>query len=168
MGKKLALGIFSFSCCEDSSIVLVEMMNDHWKDWAKLIDFKYARILQTKNTLGEMDVAIIEGAIAHDKDRQKVLEIRKLAKKVIAIGSCACVGLPAVQRNLFNEETKKEIQFIIDKFGMQEKVESIPQIIHVDDMVLGCPMDEAKFLEVLNKYLVEFEIVPKPETVPKT
>jgi coenzyme F420-reducing hydrogenase gamma subunit len=161
MEKKLRVGLFSFSCCEDSSIIFVEMLNDHWKEWSKLIDFKYARILQTKNSLEEMDVAIIEGAIAHEKDRQKVLEIRKLAKKVVAIGSCACTGLPAGQRNLFNEETKKEIQFIVDKIGMSEKVLSIPQIITVEDMVVGCPMDENRFLEVLNKYLAEFEVIPK-------
>jgi coenzyme F420-reducing hydrogenase gamma subunit len=161
MAKKLRVGLFSFSCCEDSSIIFVEMMNDHWKEWAKLIDFKYARILQTKNSMEEMDVAIIEGAIANEKDKAKVLEIRKLAKKVVAIGSCACSGLPAGQRNLFNEETKKEIQFIVDKIGMSEKVLSIPQIITVEDMVVGCPMDENKFLEVLNKYLMEFEIIPK-------
>ena len=27
MGKKLAIGWFTFTCCEDSSIVFIELMN---------------------------------------------------------------------------------------------------------------------------------------------
>ncbi|MFH0971418.1 MAG: hypothetical protein V1835_02515 [Candidatus Micrarchaeota archaeon] len=158
MGNKLKVGLFSFSCCEDSSIIFVEMMNDHYKEWVQQIDFKYARILKTKNELKDIDVAFIEGAVSSEKDRQKVLEIRANSKKVVAIGSCACTGLPAGQRNFFNEETRKEIQFLVDKFHQLDKVLSIPQIITVEDMVPGCPLDEAKFLQVLDKYLVEFGV----------
>ncbi|MEK6953994.1 MAG: hypothetical protein AABX01_03230 [Candidatus Micrarchaeota archaeon] len=161
MAGKLKVGIFSFSCCEDSSIVFVELLNEHYKEWLKLVDFRYARILQTKNDPTGLDVAFVEGAVANEKDRQKVLDIRKNSKKVVAIGSCACNAQPAGQRNMFDEETKREIQFIVDKFKMAPKVESIPEVIKVDDLVAGCPMDENHFIAVLNKYLEEFGIVEK-------
>ncbi len=161
MANKLKVGLFSFSCCEDSSIILVEMMNDHYKEWSQLIDFRYARILKNKNELSDIDVAFIEGAVSTEKDKQKVLEIRANSKKVVTIGSCACSGLPAGQRNFFNDETRKEVQFLVDKFHLLEKVLSIPQVIPVDDQVPGCPMDEERFLQVLNKYLAEFGITGK-------
>ncbi|MBI2597873.1 MAG: hypothetical protein HYW50_01620 [Candidatus Diapherotrites archaeon] len=46
--KKLKIGWFSFSCCEDSSIVFSELLNDHYKEWLKLIDFKNVRLLYGK------------------------------------------------------------------------------------------------------------------------
>ena len=158
MAGKLKVGLFSFSCCEDSSIVFVELLNDHYKEWLPLVDFKYARIMKTKNDPTDLDVAFVEGAIANERDRQKVLDIRKNSKKVVAIGACACNGQPAGQRNMFDPETKKEIQFIVDKFKMMEKVLSVPEVIPVDDQVAGCPMDEKRFIAVLEKYLVEFGI----------
>ena len=59
---------------------------------------------------------------------------------------------------MFDPETKKEIQFIVDKFKMMDKVLSVPEVIPVDDQVAGCPMDEKRFIAVLEKYLVEFGI----------
>lgn len=61
MPKKLAIGWFSFSCCEDSTIVFSELLNDHFKDWVKLVDFKHVRILKKNNSLENLDVAFVEG-----------------------------------------------------------------------------------------------------------
>ena len=59
--KKLRVGWFTFTCCEDSTIVFTEVLNDHWQEWRRLIDFRHARVLQTKNVLDELDVAFVEG-----------------------------------------------------------------------------------------------------------
>jgi coenzyme F420-reducing hydrogenase gamma subunit len=88
-----------------------------------------------------------------------VKKIRKESKKVVAIGSCACVGMPSSQRNLFDEKTKKEINKILIRFQYAEKVKKLSDVITVDEMVPGCPMDENNFLRILNKYLKEFGII---------
>ena len=62
--KKLQVGWFTFTCCEDSTIVFTEVLNDYWQEWRKRIDFVHARILQAKNTEGALDVAFVEGAIS--------------------------------------------------------------------------------------------------------
>ena len=77
----------------------------------------------------------------------------------MAIGSCAVNGSPSNQRNFFSEDTKREIKLTLDQFGHREKVSPLNEIVNVDDNVPGCPMDEAKFLEVLNKYLKEFKVI---------
>src|SRR3989344_4536406 len=41
--KKLNIGWFSFTCCEDSTIMLTEMLNDHYEEWFKLLNFKEIR-----------------------------------------------------------------------------------------------------------------------------
>lgn len=158
-GKKLRIGWFSFSCCEDSTIVFTELMNDNWQIWKKVLDVRHARVLQTKNTLDEMDVAFIEGALASEEHIAMVKKIRGLAKKVVAIGACAVDGLPSAQRNDFDEERMKEIQPILNQFNYMKKVKKLSEVITVDVNIGGCPMNEKTFLDALNGLLKEFDIV---------
>src|SRR3989338_9046022 len=106
--KKLKLGWFSFSCCEDSTILFVELMNDHIFEWKKLIDFRHARVLKAKNSLDSLDVAFVEGAIASEKDAAELKEIRSRSRRLVAVGACACEGMPSAQRNDFDEQKKEE------------------------------------------------------------
>jgi coenzyme F420-reducing hydrogenase gamma subunit len=51
-----------------------------------------------------LDVAFVEGAITNDADAKKLMQIRKNAKRLVAIGACAANGMPAAQRNTFPPE----------------------------------------------------------------
>lgn len=159
MQKKLRVGWFSFTCCEDSTIVFLELMNDKFAEWNKLIEFKYFRTLKSKNDMTDLDVAFVEGTIANYKEEEVIKEIRKNCKKLVAIGSCACTGSPSNQRNSFDENTRQEIQFILDRFGHREKVSALSEVIKVDDFVPGCPMSEEIFLQKLDQYLKEFGVI---------
>ena len=152
---KIRIGWFSFTCCEDSTIVLTEMMNEHWKDWKRLFDFRHARVLKTKNVLDELDIAFIEGALCSDDQTKKLKEIREKSKLLVAIGACACVGMPTGQRNLFNEKQKEEIEFLLVRFAQLPKVLKVADVVKVDAMVPGCPMDPKNFLAVVEKAVAQ-------------
>ncbi|MBS3126300.1 hypothetical protein J4453_02555 [Candidatus Woesearchaeota archaeon] len=156
--KKLRIGWFSFTCCEDSTIVLTEMLNDHYEEWSKKIDFRHIRVLKKNNSMENLDVAFVEGAIASDKDAEELKKIRANCRKLVAIGSCAIVGMPAAQRNEFDAARKKEIEFLLKKFKQARKVRTLYEIVKVDDKVAGCPMFEKSFLEVLDKCFREFGV----------
>lgn len=156
--KKLRVGWFTFTCCEDSTIIFTELLNTHYKEWRALLDFRHAKVLQSTNVLDEMDVAFVEGAITSDTQAEKLKKIRTLAKRVVAIGACACIGMPSAQRNYFDSATQAEIQFLLDRFKFSEKVRKLSDVVTIDDQVQGCPMNESAFLTVLNKYLTEFNI----------
>ncbi len=157
--KKLKIGWFSFSCCEDSTIMFVELMNDNYFKWKELVEFRHARVLKANNTLSDIDVAFVEGAIATDKDEEQLKKIREVSKKLVAIGSCAVKGTPSGQRNEFSEAKKQEIREYSLKWSLNPKVKTLKEIVQVDDEVDGCPMNEETFLLTLNKYLKEFGVV---------
>lgn len=140
-------------------MVWIELMNQNFFRWKDLIDIKHARVLRKTNELSDIDVAFVEGAITTESDAEKLREIRKNSKKLVAIGSCAINGMPAAQRNLFNDELKKEIEFLVVRFKQMEKVHNIKDIVPIDDEVLGCPMEEGAFLKLLDKYLNEFGVI---------
>ncbi len=157
--KKLKIGWFSFTCCEDSTILFTELMNDHWQEWIKVLDVRHAKVLQSDNVLDELDVAFVEGAISAPDQEEKLKEIRQKSKKLIAIGACAVTGMPSAQRNEFPEEIREEINFLIERFHYGDKVKRLDEVVKIDDKVPGCPMNEKKFLEVLQQALKEFGIV---------
>jgi len=89
MPKKLRIGWFSFTCCEDSTIILTELLNDHFFEWRDLLDIRYAKVLKGKNVLDSLDVAFVEGAISSQNQAEKLKKIRAVCRKLVAIGSCA-------------------------------------------------------------------------------
>ena len=154
---KIRVGWFSFSCCEDSTVIMTEVMNDHWREWKKIFDFRHARVLKTKNVLDELDIAFVEGAAASEEQEKKIREIREKSKIFVAVGACAVQGLPSGQRNTFTEGQKKEIEFLLARFGALPKVLKLSEVVKVDAEIPGCPIDPNKFLEVVNKLVGEFQ-----------
>ena len=152
---KIKIGWFTFSCCEDNLIVLTELLNDHWRDWKKIFDFRHFRALKSHNLLDELDIAFIEGALASPEHEAKVKEIRAHAKKLVAVGACAVVGLPAGQRNYFTPEQQANINFLVTRFGALPSVKKVATVVPVDVEIPGCPMAPEDFLTKVNALVAE-------------
>jgi coenzyme F420-reducing hydrogenase gamma subunit len=149
MSRKIRLGWFSFSCCEDNTVLFAEILNDHFFLVQEKFDIIHAKVLQNVNKWEGMDVAFVEGAVADKEQEETLKKIRRLSKTLVAIGSCACTGMPSAHRNSFDENTIHEIRFLKDRFSLLDKVHPLKDIVKVDMEVPGCPMDEGKFLEAL-------------------
>lgn len=162
MQEKIKIGWFSFSCCEDNTIVMTEVLNDHWQEWKKIFDFRHVRIFKSKNIYDEFDIAFIEGAVASQKQEDQIKDIRSRSKKVVAIGACAITGLPASQRNDFTDDQKRSIDFLVEKFGMLSQVKKVSDVVSVDVEIPGCPMTPEVFLEKVNALVAEL----RPDLAP--
>jgi coenzyme F420-reducing hydrogenase gamma subunit len=159
--QKLRLAWYSFACCEDSTIMFAELLNDYFFEFKKHFDFIDASIFASKrDTEGPLDIAFIEGASNSPEHEESMKKIRARAKKVVAIGSCACTGMPSAHRNTFNEAQKKEIQHLLDKFNFSDRVLKVADVIKIDAQVPGCPMDLDNFVTAVNQLLVEFGHTP--------
>ena len=136
--RKLKIGWFSFTCCEDSTIIFTELLNTYWRKWKDHLEFVHAKVLKkSPDVIPEMDIAFVEGAITGDRQEQKLKNIRQKAKKLVAIGSCAVVGSPSNQRNFFNRDQLEEIKPIIERFKYKEKVLKLSDLVKVDEVVPG-------------------------------
>ncbi len=152
---KLVAGWFTFTCCEDSTILFTELLNEHWQEWTKAIDFRYAKSIRNSKGIGPMDIAFVEGAISSTAQTEKLKKIRELSKTLVAIGACAVTGQPSAQRNQFTPQQLEAIKPILEKFSYNDKVQRLDEVVKVDFSVPGCPMDSKIFLEVVNKLVVE-------------
>lgn len=158
--RKMAVGWFSFTCCEDSTILFTELLNDHFDAWKDLVEFRHLKALKTNNVLKDLDVAFIEGAISSPTQAKEAEKIRANSKYVVAIGACACTGKPSASRNEFTDKDMTErIQWYFDNFDYSKKVLKLDEVIKVDDKVDGCPMGVDAFMAMLMKYLKVFNLV---------
>lgn len=155
MENKIKIGWFSFSCCEDNTVVMTEVLNDHWQEWKKIFDFRHFRVLKSKNIFDELDIAFVEGAVASPEQEKQIQEIRNISKKLVAIGSCAVVGLPAGQRNTFTPEQNEHINFLVARFGAFPQVKKVSEVVKVDVEISGCPMSPEVFLQKVNELVAE-------------
>lgn len=152
---RIKIGWFSYSCCEDNTVVMTEVMNDHWEEWKKIFDFRHVRVLKSKNIYDEFDIAFIEGAVAGPEQEEQLKDIRSRSKKLVAVGSCACIGLPSGQRNNFTPEQRESIDFLVTRFGALPKVLKVSDVVKVDVEIPGCPMSPEVFLEKVNTLVAE-------------
>lgn len=159
MPKKLDVGFFSFTGDEGCIIVFLEILNDKFFEWKKVLNFKYIRILQQKNDLKNLDVAFVEGAVSSKTEEARLVEIRENCKKLVAIGSCATNGSPSNQRNFFDEKKLLEIKPILSRFNLNPSVEPLEKFVKVDAKVEGCPMDEKQFVELMQSFLKDFGVL---------
>lgn len=157
---RLVVGWFSFTCCEDSTILFTELLNDHLDEWRKVIEFRHVKTLKTNNSLAGLDVAFVEGAISSESQAKEARRIRENARYVVAMGACACTGQPSTSRNRFaSEQINERIRWYLSHFDYDREVKRLDEVVRVDDMVRGCPMKASSFLQTLKKYLELFDIV---------
>jgi coenzyme F420-reducing hydrogenase gamma subunit len=130
------------------------LLNDHFDEWTRLVEFRHLKALKANNSLAGLDVAFVEGAISSESQAEEVRRIRENAEYVVAIGACACTGKPSTSRNQFvSEQIDERIQWYLSHFDYGKEVKRLDEVIRVDDMVRGCPMKVPSFLQTLNKYL---------------
>src|SRR5512141_1194070 len=61
-------------------------------DLADKIDIVYSPLVDIKEFPPEVDVALVEGAVSSEDDLERIHNIRKHAKILVALGDCAVTG----------------------------------------------------------------------------
>jgi len=151
---KPRIAFFDFASCEGCQLTVINLEDEILDilDKVDIVNFREAISDQSD----EYDVAIIEGSITREHEKERLLKIRERAKVVVAIGACATTGGLNALKNL------KPISFIKeavygDKASYYEsfdKAYPLSAFIKVDYNVWGCPIDKNEFMEVFKSILL--------------
>ena len=152
-GKKKRVGVFSLTCDEGCSIYLTEIFNKKLLEWLEKVEWVYFLSIKDKTEIKDLDVALIEGVVTSQKDKDDLEKIRANSKVVIAMGTCAVTTVPSGQRNRFNAKQLAEIKDHMEEYHFLPKALALKDVVKVDDQIMGCQIDEKKFVEVFEKYL---------------
>jgi sulfhydrogenase subunit delta len=155
---KPRVAFFDFASCEGCQLQVVNL-EEAILDVLNLVDIVEFREAM-KESSEEYDIAIIEGSIARPMDEERLKKIRGRAKVLIALGACAHLG--GVQRlgNKWSaEENKAEVysrhpgseisKGDANQFFAKPRHRAVDEIVKVDAVIPGCPIDTNEFARVL-------------------
>lgn len=119
---------------------------------AKLVDICYSPIADVKEFPRNVDIALVEGAVANEDHLREIRLIRQRSKTLIAFGDCAVTGNVTAMRNLFllddvlNRaycENSAVVKGVPSGNGIVPKL--LPRVLRIQDVVAvdyflpGCP-----------------------------
>ena len=120
-------------------------------DLAGLVDICYTPIIDVKEFPEEVDIALVEGAIANEWHLRDIRMIRERSRILIALGDCAVNGNVTALRNLFATNNILQRAYhdsavvkgipgdddVLPK--LLDRVLRIQDVVKVDHFLPGCP-----------------------------
>lgn len=150
------VAFFELSSCEGCQL---QILNNE----ATLLDFlslmEIVRFREgMKEASDDYEIAFVEGSVTRKDEEERLKVIRKQAKVVVALGSCACFGGVNQLKNRFHdlEWVKNEVygSFPIDT----QEVRPISAIIKVDLEIYGCPIKKEEVERIVTLLVLGEEI----------
>lgn len=151
------VAFFDLACCEGCQLQVANL-GEELIDVLGYIEVVEFREVMSEKWDGIYDLAIIEGSVTTKEAEERVLEIRKRSKMVMAYGSCAVIGgINSMKNRRPVAESMREVYG--DKADDYESLptRSIGDVIYVDYSVPGCPIYPPEFMKVLKSALAGIE-----------
>ena len=119
-------------------------------DLADLIELVYSPIADVKEFPENVDVTLVEGAVANLDNLKLAQEIRARSRLVVSFGDCAVTGNVPAMRNPFGvQETCDRAYFQLAQLNPMMPTENLPRllkkvvpvhdVVPVDLHIPGCP-----------------------------
>jgi NAD-reducing hydrogenase small subunit len=131
---------------------------------AARVEVVYGPLVDAQEFPKAVDVTLIEGAISSQEDLEKVNNIRKRSKLVVALGDCAVNGnVPAMRNQIAPRKLLERIYIEGAQEGKGIPTSGVPallrqavpvhQVVKVDLYVPGCPPTAPAIAFVLGELL---------------
>jgi F420-non-reducing hydrogenase small subunit len=159
----MKISIISLSGCYGCLLALVET-HEVFLDLFKKHELVYAPLLIESRKIGRSDITFVMGAVNSSSDKKLIRQVRILSGKIVALGTCACLGGVIGLRNLYSVDEILKKSFVENVSTAQplipeENVPSLETIVKpieafgffVDYCLPGCPPNEG----LLKKYIPE-------------
>jgi NAD-reducing hydrogenase small subunit len=128
------------------------------------VDLVYSPLVDVKTFPDEVDVTLVEGAVASEEDREKIKKIRAHTKTLVSLGDCAVMANVPSMRNSFkldavfdrayreNATINQQIPTVaVPK--LLKRVGPVHEVVDVDVFVPGCPPSADVIYFVLTELL---------------
>lgn len=144
---------------------------DEWLiELAQKVEVVYSPIADAKRYPENVDIALVEGAIANDEHLELIKEIRERTRVLVAFGDCAVTGNVTAMRNplgsaktilqqVYVEDPVRQGAHIPDAPGivpvLLDRVRPLHEAVPVDKFLQGCPAPAPKIRAALEAIIEE-------------
>lgn len=152
---KPRIAIFDFACCEGCQLQIVNMEEELLELLELVEPVEWREAMSDRSD--DYEIAIVEGSITRPEDADRLREIRKRAKTLIALGACATLGGVNKLKNLFELEEVKTAVYA-DRAHLPHletaEVQALDELVDVDYKIEGCPIDARELAWVIKSLLI--------------
>ena len=122
-------------------------------DLAGLVDVCYSPVVDAKEFPANVDIALVEGAVANEDNLREIRLIRQRTRLLVAFGDCAVTGNVTALRNLFQvsdvlDRSYRENSTVVSGLPLGgdgimpkllDRVLRLQDVVKVDHFLPGCP-----------------------------
>ncbi len=151
--SKPKVAFFDFASCEGCQLNKLNLENSLLSilELVDIVEFREAM----DDRADEYDIAFVEGSISTPTCVERIHDIRRRSKILVALGACAVQGGINALRNSQPAEWVKEVVYGDDKYLFPSiPVQPVSAVVKVDYEVRGCPMSTPEFLHILKSLIL--------------
>jgi coenzyme F420-reducing hydrogenase gamma subunit len=152
--KKPRLAIFKFASCDGCQLSLLDA-EDELLAVAGAVEIAYFVEARRQALDGPYDVTLVEGSITTPEEVERIQEVRRQSKMLVAIGACATAGGIQSLRNW--RDVNEFIDIVYANPDFIETLElstPISEYVEVDFELRGCPINKYQLLELVIALLI--------------
>ncbi len=151
--NKPRVAFFDFTSCEGCQLNKLNFENELLDLLAhvEIVEFREAM----DDRAGEYDIAFVEGSISTPSCVERIHDIRRRSKILVALGACAVNGGVNALKNLHAPEWVKQTVYGNDKYRFPSiPAQPVKALVRVDYEVRGCPMSTPEYLHLFKSLLL--------------
>jgi coenzyme F420-reducing hydrogenase gamma subunit len=154
---KPKVAFFDFSSCEGCQLQVANL-EEEILDLISVVEVVSFREVM-KERSDEYDIAFVEGSIMRPIDVERLRNIRRNAKILVALGACATIGgINKIRNQWSTEEVKKEVYGDVDIEGNDYfdvfQTKALNEVVPVDYYIHGCPINREEFKKVVTSLVL--------------
>lgn len=139
---------------------------DEWLfDLAEVADVVYSPVIDVKEYPEDVDLCLVEGAVANEENLEMILKVRQRTKVLVSFGDCAVTGNVTAMRNPLGSPEHVLKRAYLDPSNLRPRIPKEPGILPallervlplheavvVDHYLPGCPPPAAHIKQLLQE-----------------
>ena len=145
--------VWKFASCDGCQLSLLDC-EDELLAVADAVELAYFPEATRSKVKGPYDISLVEGSITTPHDAERIHQVRRASRMLIAIGACATAGGIQALRNF--RDIKPLVRSVYarpDYIETLSKSTPIADHVFVDFELRGCPINKMQLIEVVSAYL---------------
>jgi sulfhydrogenase subunit delta len=148
------LAVFKFASCDGCQLTLLHS-EDELLAVAEAVEIAYFVEASRRTLEGPYDVTLVEGSVTTEEEVERIKEVRRQSRFLVAIGACATAGGIQALRNWADVDQYTQTVYPRPEY-IQTLAHSKPisAYVPVDFELRGCPISKAQLLELVTSLLI--------------
>ena len=152
--SKPKIAVFKFASCDGCQLSLLDA-EDELLGVVGAVEIAYFPEASRAMLKGPYDIGLVEGSITTLHDAERIQEVRRQCKALIAIGACATAGGIQALRNWKDVNDFIHMVYATPKYISTLKLSTpIAEHVLVDFELRGCPISKHQLIELISATLI--------------